>query len=214
MQQRDVPTDPPTAGRTDPPGGGVAAQKARWRRRLTSARRDRPADERGTADVALRDRVLDLPELTGVRTLAAYVSLATEPPTGRLLTALLGAGLEILVPVVQPDLDLDWTVYRGEHEMQAGPLGIGEPTGPRLGLDAVSRADLVVVPALAVDREGHRLGKGAGCYDRALAHARPYVRLVALVFDDELVESLPYARHDRDVDLVVTPRRTVRLRGL
>ena len=80
-----------------------------------------------------------------------------------------------------------------------------EPVGPRLGPTAIGTAEAVVVPAMAVDRSGVRLGRGGGFYDRALLHARPGALLVALVHDDEFLDELPVAAHDRRVGVVVTP---------
>ena len=75
--------------------------------------------------------------------------------------------------------------------------GLLEPIGPRLGPTAIGTADVVVVPALAVARDGIRLGRGGGYYDRALQHVRPDAVLVALVFDDEFVDELPTEPHDQ-----------------
>jgi 5-formyltetrahydrofolate cyclo-ligase len=77
--------------------------------------------------------------------------------------------------------------------------------GPRLGAAAVGTADVVIVPALAVSRDGQRLGRGGGYYDRALLLARPDAVVVAVVFDEELVDELPTEAHDRRVAVVVTP---------
>jgi 5-formyltetrahydrofolate cyclo-ligase len=86
-----------------------------------------------------------------------------------------------------------------------GPFGVLEPVGPRLGPTAIGTADVVILPALAVARDGVRLGRGGGYYDRALRHARAGAVLVAVVFDDELVDELPAEPHDRRVEAVVTP---------
>jgi 5-formyltetrahydrofolate cyclo-ligase len=86
-----------------------------------------------------------------------------------------------------------------------GRFGLLEPVGHRLGPTAIGTADVVVVPALAVARDGVRLGRGGGYYDRALRHVRPGAALVAALFDDELVEALPAEPHDRRVTAVVTP---------
>ena len=96
--------------------------------------------------------------------------------------------------------DLLWTVDTGRPA--TGRFGLLEPTGPRLGTDAIGGADVVVLQALAVSRAGARLGRGGGCYDRALRHARPDA---VLVFDDELVDDRPDEPHDRQVTAVVTP---------
>jgi 5-formyltetrahydrofolate cyclo-ligase len=81
--------------------------------------------------------------------------------------------------------------------------GLLEPTGPRLGPDAVRTCDVVVVPALAVDRDGHRLGRGGGSYDRALPGAQGLV--VALLHDGELLDAVPTDPHDVAVHAVATP---------
>ena len=85
--------------------------------------------------------------------------------------------------------ELAWAVDTGR--LAPGRFGLLEPVGPRLGPTAIGAADVVVVPALAVARDGVRLGRGGGYYDRALRYARPDAVLVALVFDDELVDELP-----------------------
>ena len=107
-----------------------------------------------------------------------------------------------LLPVLLEDDDLDWARYDGE--LAPGRRGLLEPVGPRLGLDAIAACDLVLVPALLVDRRGNRLGKGGGSYDRALARATGLT--VALLADDELVdEPLPHDAHDVPVRAVATP---------
>ena len=119
----------------------------------------------------------------------------------------------MLLPVVAPDLDLDWALDDGTRHAVRGPGGL-EPGGPRLGKGAIASADVVLVPALAVDTRGGRLGQGGGSYDRALARVRADVLVVALLHDDELLtEPVPTAEHDRPVGAVVTPLRVVRLDG-
>jgi len=136
---------------------------------------------------------------------AAYASQAAEPGTRPLLTAL----DEVLLPVLLADGDLDWARYEGE--LVPGLRGTCEPPGPRLGRDAVADCGLVVVPALAVDRFGTRLGRGGGSYDRALVRATGWV--VAALHPGELVEHLEPEPHDVPVHAVVVPGRgVVRLR--
>ncbi|MCW2544866.1 MAG: 5-formyltetrahydrofolate cyclo-ligase [Frankiales bacterium] len=106
-----------------------------------------------------------------------------------------------LLPVLLPDGDLDWAVDTGEYVVNA--LGIREPAGPRLGVEAIARCDLVLVPALLVDRQGNRLGRGGGSYDRALARATGLT--VALLHDGELVDEVPHEPHDVPVAAAATP---------
>lgn len=130
---------------------------------------------------------------------AAYESLPTEPPTEALIERLQARGIRVLVPVLLPDLDLDWReLVEGEP-----PDALSSPLGP----NAITLAEVILTPALAVDRRGARLGQGGGSYDRALARRRAGSLVVAIVYDDELVdEPLPHQDHDQRVDAVITPR--------
>jgi 5-formyltetrahydrofolate cyclo-ligase len=130
--------------------------------------------------------------LDGATQVAAYVGLPGEP--------FVVPRPGWLLPVLLPDGDLDWARYDGQ--LAPGPRGVREPVGERLGLAAVAACDVVLVPALAVDRAGHRLGKGGGSYDRALARATGLT--VALLHDDELVDDVPHEPHDVRVAAVAT----------
>ncbi|MET8306371.1 5-formyltetrahydrofolate cyclo-ligase [Micromonospora sp. NPDC005173] len=145
--------------------------------------------------------------------MTAYVPVGSEPGGADLpevLRAALPADAELLLPVLRDDLDLDWAAYTGPDALIAAGRGIREPTGARLGVAAVTGAELVVVPALAVDRQGRRLGRGGGSYDRALARVPPATLTVVPLHDGELVEALPVEPHDRPVRAVVTPADGVR----
>jgi 5-formyltetrahydrofolate cyclo-ligase len=144
-----------------------------------------------------------LPAAAGASRVAAYASFGTEPPTTCLLRALAAADVQVLLPVVMAGGDLDWASWH--PELSAGDQRPAAPGGPRLGVDAVRACPLVVVPALAVDVHGNRLGRGGGSYDRALARLPPDVLTVALLYDGELVDSLPAEPHDVPVRAVVTP---------
>ena len=100
----------------------------------------------------------------------------------------------MLLPLLLPDGDLDWASYEGPDSLRPGPRGLTEPAEPPRGVTAVSSADLVLVPALAVDHSGLRLGRGGGSYDRALARVGAQVPTVALLYDTELVPVLPAGR--------------------
>ena len=183
------------------PSDGDAA-KAELRERFLAARQERSPAARAAAAAAVAAALLA--RLARVRVLAAFVPDDTEPGAGRLPAAFTQLGARVLLPVV-PDsgAELRWAVDTGR--LTPGRFGLSEPAGPRLGPTALGTAEVVVVPALAVDHQGIRLGRGGGYYDRALVHARPDAVVVALVFDDELVDRLPALEHDRPVTAVVTP---------
>jgi 5-formyltetrahydrofolate cyclo-ligase len=189
----------------DAVNGGVAGKKAALRRRLLADRARLGPDQRAAAGRALRDAILDLPQAQMAGTIAAYYSLASEPDTHGLVYALWKRGGYVLLPVLRPDADLDWASYEGPDSLRPGPRGLAEPGEPSRGPDAVARADLVVVPALAVDRGGVRLGRGGGSYDRALARVGPGIPTIALLYDGELLDEVPAAEHDQRVRLVARP---------
>ena len=166
-------------------------------------------DEHAARAEALVGWALDL--AAGVRgAICAYLPVGTEPGTVALVEALRGAGREVLLPVVGPPSPshrspLDWARFDGVGALGAGPFGLHEPTGPRLGCAAVTHAGLVLVPALAADRDGRRLGRGGGFYDRTLPLAAAGTPLVAVLNDEELVDRLPVEPHDRRVTAALLP---------
>ena len=163
------------------------------------------AEARSAAGRQLRDAVLDLPEIQMAGTVAAYVSVGTEPDSRGLIFALWKRGTYVLLPVLRPDGDLDWASYEGPDSLAAGPRGLLEPVEPRRGVTAITSADLVIVPALAVDNAGHRLGRGGGSYDRALARVGTAILSLAMLYDSELVAQVPVAEHDQPVRAVALP---------
>ena len=175
------------------------------RESVFAARARRSDDERRMAGEALgRHAAVAWPAAGCV---AAFVAFGSEPPTETLIRALRDRGVVVLLPVVDGDA-LDWAALDDTTQFEVGPLGLGQPTGPRLGPSALRRADVVVVPALAVDRHGNRLGRGRGYYDRALRDVTAPV--VAVGYDDELVDQVPTEPHDRPVDGFLSPAGLVR----
>lgn len=132
-------------------------------------------------------------------TIACYLSFASEPDTLRFIATTLGQGVRVLLPVTRDDNKLSWVDWDGVSS-KPGSMGFLEAEGPEASL---SEAELVFVPALAADKQGNRLGKGRGFYDRALTNI--VAPIVAIVFDSELLQEIPAEPHDRRVDAVVTP---------
>jgi 5-formyltetrahydrofolate cyclo-ligase len=195
------------------PTEDVAAAKAALRGRVREARRRLQPRDLGAAARSLRDVLLGTPEVTRARVVAAYVSVGREPGTGPLLDALLERGTEVLLPLLLPDGDLDWAVHEGDGALTEAARGLLEPTGPPLGPGAVAGAAAVLVPGLAVDRRGVRLGRGGGSYDRVLARLGGRGFTCVLLHDGEVLDlPVPRDRHDVPVDAAATPSGLVRLR--
>ena len=191
----------------------VRLRKAELRAQVLARRSALPADQRSAAATLIRDAVLAEPQVQMAGTIAVYYSIGSEPGTHGLVYALHKRGSYVLLPVLRPDGDLDWASYEGPDSMVPGPRGLLEPGEPPRGVDAVARADAVLVPALAVDEAGRRLGRGGGSYDRALARVGPLVPLIALVYDDELVEHVPTEGHDIPVRATASPRAGLAFTG-
>jgi len=191
----------------------VRLRKAELRAQVLAQRSALPADQRSAAATLIRDAVLAEPQVQMAGTIAVYYSIGSEPGTHGLVYALHKRGSYVLLPVLRPDGDLDWASYEGPDSMVPGPRGLLEPGEPPRGVDAVARADAVLVPALAVDGAGRRLGRGGGSYDRALARVGPLVPLIALVYDDELVEHVPAEGHDIPVRATASPRAGLAFTG-
>jgi 5-formyltetrahydrofolate cyclo-ligase len=176
--------------------------KRGWRARLLAARAALPPERLEAAAETLSEHVLA--RLGGTQRIAAYVPVGREPGSVRLLDALRGGGTEVLLPVVVSG-GLDWAPYEGVAGLVAGALGTRAPAGPRIGAAGIAAAEAVLMPALAVDHRGVRLGRGGGYYDRALLAVPAGVPLVALLHDGEIVERLPTDPWDRTVTAAVSP---------
>lgn len=194
---------------------GVRTRKAELRVRLLEARRALTADERQAASAALVQRVRDWAPLARAGTVAAYASMGTEPGTHDLIAALHANGTRVLLPVLQADNDLDWAGYDGPGSLERTSRGLLEPSGARLGPQAVTQASTVLLPGLAVDRHGVRLGRGGGSYDRVLERlsaAGTHPALAVLLYAHEVVDAVPREPHDHLVDAAITPEGVRRFR--
>jgi 5-formyltetrahydrofolate cyclo-ligase len=189
--------------------GNEHLSKAEWRERILRARASLSHSEHAEEAAALAASVASV----ATSTVCAYLPFGTEPGTISMLDALVRAGSRVLLPVI-PDVPgpLDWAVYTGVDELVPGRLrGVREPSGARLGIEALGAAEVTLVPALGVDRRGVRLGRGAGYYDRSLAFADPDASLLAVVRAAELVEHLPGQPHDVPMHGALTPAGLIRL---
>lgn len=154
---------------------------------------------------ALMQHLAELCLSNGAHRVACYLAHQGEPDTELFIDWALDQGIEVLLPRSLPDGTLEWVVFTGETEV--GIFGFAEPSGPKVEAGSL---DLVFIPALAVDQDGNRLGKGKGYYDRALESLTPLPPVVAVIFDHELLEQVPTEDHDFAVDAVATPGEVIR----
>lgn len=186
--------------------------KALLRKRMRQLRGSIPAEARARRSAALAARVVALPCWQAARAVALYASMPDEFDTGALLDDALARGLDVALPVVGEGrvLTFRWLVRAGERfATETSAYGIDEPTdaSPAVDPDAI---DVVIVPALAIDPRGHRLGFGRALYDNTLA-LMPRATRVATVFAFQMIAEVPDEPHDQRVHLVVTDTDTHRV---
>ena len=189
----------------------ATASKAALRKQLLAARRG-IADDVRAAEARMLNEHVELLVSSG-STVCAYVPVGTEPGSVEMLNVLLHRAGRVLLPIArtmadETPLPLRWGEYR-PGALSRGRWGLLEPPEPWLPESALAEAELVFVPALAVDRRGVRLGRGAGFYDRSLSDRDPQARLIATVRDAEFVDELPSEPHDVRMTHALTPEHGV-----
>ncbi len=189
----------------------IEVTKLALRDQVLAARRHLPLSLLGERARAVADHLMQTPELRQAATVAAYVSVSSEPGTGPLLDRLHASGKRVILPLLRPDNDLDWGVYDGPAGLQTARRGLLEPAGPPLGPEALVTADAVLVPGIAVGSDGIRLGRGGGSYDRALARVPAGTFVCVLLNSEEVMDSVPRDDHDRSVTAVATEEGVRRL---
>lgn len=186
----------------------MSATKADLRAAILSARRALTTRVHDAEAHALAGHATTL--AAADQTVCAYVPVGPEPGSVELIDSLYRRGVRVLLPVARVDaagvpLPLQWGEYV-PGALTTARFGLREPGEPRTSPETVADAAIILVPALAVDRTGVRLGRGAGFYDRSLPLASPSALLVAVVRDDELVDRLPVEPHDVAMTHALTPR--------
>lgn len=180
-----------------------AAAKTALRDQLLTARNRLSLAELAMAGAAIAENLLATPEVRRAASVAAYVSIGSEPGTGLLIEHLRASGKRVILPVLLPDNDLDWAAYDGS--LIAARRGLLEPPGPRLGTEAIATPEVVLLPGVAADRHGIRMGRGGGSYDRVLARVPLGTFTCVLLHDGEVLDVVPAEPHDRCVQAAVTP---------
>lgn len=153
------------------------------------------------------DQLLTLPELVDAEAIGAFVGVLTEPDTTDFL-------VQSLVPVWLPVVNVDrlsWGRFTRHEDLVPGPWGLHEPA--TFGDHLPAHISALVVPALAADRNGNRLGTGGGFYDRMFASLDTLPTLIALVFDEEVVDQVPVEDFDTPMDVIVTPTQVIRIQA-
>ena len=199
-----------------PPALEPEDAKEHLRVAIRKARQHRSERKCAEDSAALSDLVLSLPAIQTASCVSVYASRPHEPGTLDVIEALHQRGVRVLLPMLGDGLQRGWGEYRSAEDlMERSPGRPPEPGGPFLPAESIAQAQVIVVPALAIDTHGTRLGQGGGWYDRALVEANPDAVVVGLVYAAEFYsadqEPLPREDHDMVVHAVITPDGITRL---
>jgi 5-formyltetrahydrofolate cyclo-ligase len=175
----------------------VADAKAQLRNKALSARSSELA-ERTTEQFG--KKLLELCQQLGAKNVGVYLSFGSEPATDVFIMKAKAAGIHLSAPRTGPESSMEFALLEGPTEASA--LGFLQPVGEVVEPDQL---DLIIAPALSVDKLGTRLGRGGGFFDRYLENYPGPV--AAVVFEHELAESLPVETHDKPVSFAVTESR-------
>jgi len=196
-------------GNTNADADAIAQAKRAARSRARQARDGVEQTERRSAAHELAFVLLELPELVGAATILAYAALPNELDPMPAIWRLRKRGVRIAYPRIEAPGVLG--MYYVDHEMELvpGPFGLAQPSehaahAPHECIDAV------IVPGVAFDVLGSRLGYGGGYYDRLLPMMRRECVRIGVAFDEQVLEHIPTEDHDECVDIVVTPARIIR----
>ena len=183
-------------------------EKRSLRSDVRAARAGIPEAQRDAASGAASARALELPEVTGARTVLAYAATEEELDPSTLVEALRARGARIAYPrVCGPGaLSVHWAA---PDDLAPGYCGVLEPAEDA-ELTELEEIDLVLVPGVAFDEACGRLGMGGGFYDRLLADVPSHASTVGFAFDEQIVAGVPVERHDLPIEIVVTPTRVLR----
>ena len=186
--------------------------KRALRAEIRERRRIMTGPERASAAAGLLKNLQELVSSRGATSISCYLSVNDEPPTRDFIDWALHHGIRVLLPVAREDGLMDWAPYEaGDEAIDAS--GMPMPTTANLGPIAISEVDVILIPAASIGTDGMRLGWGRGYFDRTLGSLTKRPPVYAVIYDHEVVESVPRENHDQAVDGVVTPERIIRVAG-
>ena len=191
--------------------GDEEQQKRALRAELRERRQLLSDSQRESASDGVAAQLHDLIRARGARSVSCFLSTTTEPGTRRFVREAVATGIRVLLPITRADGLLDWAVANDSDEVSEGLYGLPEPTGEVLGPIAVNDVDLMIIPAAAIDRTGTRLGWGRGYFDKTIGSMEKCPPVYAVIYDSEVLDSLPREVHDQPVDGIVTPTQTIAL---
>lgn len=188
----------------------MAVEKAELRKQLIDERRAYSKTEVLRNSAIITQRLFELDKVRKAKIISTYIGKEDEVQTIDIIQKSWVAGKTVIVPVVDADRA---SIYFSElsdlNHLQKGHYDILEPLPEKISVSSLTSADVIIVPGVGWDSQGHRLGHGLGFYDRALENVPDESTIVGLAFEWQVLESIPIESHDRSVDLIITETRFI-----
>ncbi|HKZ16929.1 MAG TPA: 5-formyltetrahydrofolate cyclo-ligase [Geobacteraceae bacterium] len=181
--------------------------KTKLRRVMLDRRKALSTDEYKGKSILIQQRLISLEEYAAAKVVALYSSIHNEVEMDMVMTHALSSGKKVVLPTMSDGVLL-LRELTGVSNMRQGTFGILEPCESGKIVDPC-QADIIVLPGIAFDLSGHRVGYGKGCYDKALHRLEGEGKLVAVCYDFQLVDEIMGEPHDVRVDVIVTEQRVV-----
>ena len=189
-------------------------EKSRIRRDILKKRDSLDPGTRRSRDLLIKENFLSLSEFQCSPVILSFASFRSEVSTVPIIEEALRLGKSVLLPVVNASTrELRLFEIIDLNELSAGYMGIPEPDVSAERERDINDTALVVLPGAAFDTEGRRLGYGGGYYDKLLSRLRRSIPLIALAYEDQIVDALPAEAHDVLVTIIVTDKRVIRCGG-
>lgn len=176
-------------------------RKRELRQLIRAKKKEYGKAERDLLSAQIEEKLLADTAIKAANTILAYYSLPDEVGTHHLIDVLRQQGKKVLLPVIVGEGELDLIEYKGVDHMQTDSYGILEPIGEPF--TDYQHIDVAIIPGMAFDRDGNRMGRGKGFYDRLLPKLTD-ARKIGICFAFQLLEHIPTEAHDRPMDVVIT----------
>jgi len=182
-------------------------------RKEVLGRRDRiPLELKGIKDSSIKQRLLALPEFLSAQSVLFYASFRSEVETSGIIRESLSMGKRAILPKVDKENHrLQLYEIKSISELIKGYMGIPEPRPSKEGIMILEDIDLVVIPGAGYDYAGNRIGYGGGYYDKLLSGKKKNTPVIALAYEEQLVDAIPAEKHDVKVDMIVMDQRVIRV---
>lgn len=189
----------------------LKAKKAEIRRRILAQRDATPDDDRYQKSKAIRDRLFHFANFIEARIVLFYASFGSEVATGEMIRNALQINKVVALPFIDQKEKkiVPYKIDNFERDVQPGYRGILEPIPQRCKIMPVEHINLAIIPGIAFDERGGRLGHGTGFYDRFIPVLDVTTRKVALAFESQIVRQIPMEPHDRFIDIIITEDRII-----